>query len=89
VNISQCLHLLFPLNKLFSFYIRVKKLVILNDAPLIANLVPIIFCILLMKNLYNCPSEIRSKVSNTQLASEFASFEQFSGILYNLLIIKH
>ncbi len=42
-----------------------------------------------MKNLYNCPSEIRSKVSNTQLASEFASFEQFSGILYNLLIIKH
>jgi hypothetical protein len=43
----------------------------------------------IMKNLYNCPSEIRSKVSTAQLASEFASFEQLSVILYNPLIIRY
>ena len=43
----------------------------------------------IMKNLYNIPSEIRSKVSTAQLASEFASFEQLSAIPYNQLIIKH
>ncbi len=42
-----------------------------------------------MKNLYNWSSEIRSKVSNTQPASEFVSYERFSNVLYNLLIIRY
>jgi hypothetical protein len=75
--------------KTFVFLFFLVLPVFLNDALRIAYFAPtFIFCILLMKNLYNCPSEIRSKVSNIQLASEFASFERLPAVLYNLLIIK-